>query len=627
MSETIIILKREFILPEFWVLCSLNNWYSKLVEKSIIKLYKKIPNLKIVSDVEFFPMLNREKIPYVRFSEYVPKVYKPTTTYDGAIELFERWFSKKPLNELKYKEYSIGTVIREEFMYSMTEYVKAIDIIQDIIKKEKPNKVIVINDKTLFGNACKSICGQKRIKFARIITNLTSLPAKRLSDFLDYSLKWRFLNLPMMRRKEFVKTKEAKKKLGEDFLLINCPYNFYYDRLKVVINEAKSRGINIKAAINDTLAQKKAEKEKTGYFSVGDYFAYSKELDLFKKELSRIWKSLIRESENRNFFSYDGLDIFSIVGGYLKYLFKIRFLWCAYYLESYENLFKKNKIKAVILMSDLAPIDNSLVLVAKRYGVLSLIAPHGALIEKRSFYPLTADKSMVWGRIMKKQMEGFGIPPERIVITGPYVFDNFVKKRVYARHLLKQFGIGKKDFVILLCTQKFEDVYYEKEVEETIKMTVKAVEGMPDTKVIITIHPREFPYVHEAVLKEMGMQGKIPVVKQDINELLSIADVMVGSFSTTTFNAVLYKKPMIYLNPIKRHKIFPVVESKAAISALNKEELAKIIGEIRSGKHLKESKKYGKKFFKDYCYRIDGKASKRIIDFTMKTIKAKSNHY
>jgi CDP-glycerol glycerophosphotransferase (TagB/SpsB family) len=324
--------------------------------------------------------------------------------------------------------------------------------------------------------------------------------------------------------------------------------------------------------------------------------------------------------KDNSFLSYDGLNLFPIIGDYLRYLFKTRFLWCAYYIESYESLFRKNKIKAVILMSDLAPLDSSLVLVAKRHGILSVIVPHGALIEKRSFYPIMADKSMVWGKIMKKQMEGFGISPNRLVITGPCVFDNFIKKKIYAEHLLKKFGIDKKDFVILLCTQKFEDVYYEKEVEETIKMAVKAIEGMLNTKMIVTIHPREFPYVHEAVLKELGMQNKIPVVKGDINELLSISDVMIGSFSTTTFNAILYEKPMIYLNPINRHKIFPVVESRTAVSAANKEELAKKLEEVMTKKYLKQSKKYGKKFFKDYCYKTDGKASKRIIDFVMKSI-------
>jgi len=103
--------------------------------------------------------------------------------------------------------------------------------------------------------------------------------------------------------------------------------------------------------------------------------------------------------------------------------------------------------------------------------------------------------------------------------------------------------------------------------------------------------------------------------------------VLISLYSTIIFNAILYEKPIISLNLMKRPEIFPIVKSKVAIGVSNEKGLVEAIEKTMNKKYLEQNKKYQKRFIKDYCYKIDNNSSKRVINLVMKMAKRKGNHY
>ncbi|MBU4070413.1 MAG: CDP-glycerol glycerophosphotransferase family protein [Nanoarchaeota archaeon] len=310
--------------------------------------------------------------------------------------------------------------------------------------------------------------------------------------------------------------------------------------------------------------------------------------------------------------NYGGQNVFPAFQEYFNYLFKIRFLWLAYYVNSYDNLFKKNKIKAVVVMDDLIPVNRALILIAKKYNIPSIVVPHGVFIDTagKGFIPLTADKMAVWGKIIKNQMINFGVNSKKLIITGASIFDDIVQKQKNNKNQFKE--NKKKKFSLMLGIQKYDDVFADKETEKIIKIAIESVQEFKDVELKISLHPRLSSNIIKSILKEK--KGNICIEKGKIEDLIKECDGLITLYSTIAFDAMFENKPIISLNPLNRPEIIPYVKSGVALKARNKKELINAIKKIRSEKFLNEWVKNKEKFLKNYLFKLDGKSSERVLN-------------
>jgi 3-deoxy-D-manno-octulosonic-acid transferase len=85
--------------------------------------------------------------------------------------------------------------------------------------------------------------------------------------------------------------------------------------------------------------------------------------------------------------------------------------------------------------------------------------------------------------------------------------------------------------------------------------------------------------------------------------------------STTALEAMILDKPVIIVDFIKNPFPTPYTESGAAIGVYKEEDLAPTIEKVlHNQKVQKELKNNRKQFVYEHAYKIDGQASKRVVD-------------
>ena len=72
----------------------------------------------------------------------------------------------------------------------------------------------------------------------------------------------------------------------------------------------------------------------------------------------------------------------------------------------------------LVLDEDATPLPRAALAVASRWGTPSTVVQHGAPCVRFGFAPLAADQICVWGEASRQQLTRWGVPPQRIVVTG-----------------------------------------------------------------------------------------------------------------------------------------------------------------------------------------------------------------
>gem|GEM_PF-841351 len=80
--------------------------------------------------------------------------------------------------------------------------------------------------------------------------------------------------------------------------------------------------------------------------------------------------------------------------------------------------FRRLRPRAVVLDEDATPMNRAAVLLARRHGAPSFVVQHGAPCCRFGFAPPAADRLLVWGEASRRQLLDWGVPADRIVVTG-----------------------------------------------------------------------------------------------------------------------------------------------------------------------------------------------------------------
>ena len=90
---------------------------------------------------------------------------------------------------------------------------------------------------------------------------------------------------------------------------------------------------------------------------------------------------------------------------------------------------------------------------------------------------------------------------------------------------------------------------------------------------------------------------------------------MITISSTTGLEALIMKKPLITVNFSGKPDAMPYAESGAAIGVYKPEDVRPAIKSVLENKDVREKlAKKAKLFIYEQCYKMDGKASERIVD-------------
>jgi hypothetical protein len=92
--------------------------------------------------------------------------------------------------------------------------------------------------------------------------------------------------------------------------------------------------------------------------------------------------------------------------------------WQSRLVGQIERHFRSVRPQALVLDADTTPLGRAAVAAARRCGAASFVVQHGAPCCRFGFSLPAADRFLVWGRSSRQMLRDWGVPPQRIRITG-----------------------------------------------------------------------------------------------------------------------------------------------------------------------------------------------------------------
>lgn len=322
----------------------------------------------------------------------------------------------------------------------------------------------------------------------------------------------------------------------------------------------------------------------------------------------------------------------------LKEDFLISFRYHIFYAILFIELMKRaieiEKPDLILVTCEYCLLGRAAVVAGKLKGVPTLAIQHGNIspysigyyhpVEEISdeiapqYCPIP-DKTAVYSPHDKELLLSIGhYPPDSVVVTGSSRYDilNHADKIYDKNKIFEELGLDTNKKMVLWTTQT-HGLPLEENIQNisAVYSTIKSLEGV---QLVIKLHPGED---QKAILYKKNKSAKPVIVDggADIYALLYVCDLMVTRHSTTATEAVALNKPVIILNLSGEPDPMGYVKEGVALGVYEGKDL-----KPATEKLLKDDADLAKnreKYIQKYLYKIDGKATERVVGLIKKMMK------
>lgn len=316
----------------------------------------------------------------------------------------------------------------------------------------------------------------------------------------------------------------------------------------------------------------------------------------------------------------------------------------------FENMIKKEKPSAIIMLDEQMPTGRILVSAARKHGVKTVGIQHGVIANHRAYlyhdtsnvsvsgkeigksFPIP-DVTCVWGELEYDVLVNkAGYSADQVVVTGNPRYDHLGRaSNTYSRdEFCNRYNINHGNKIILWVTQC--DGMDIEEIKAYFKEVFYALSDSLNVTLIIKQHPNDKPIYRKIIDKfiqeynsNLNIQIIVPNKLSNTTEMVYICDIVINKNSTTGQEAIAFHKPMIILDFSKEFPPYDIdyaeyVKEGVGIPVYNRGELKQAITDIiDNGSDIKAAQD---KYIKKHMYKIDGLASKRVADVIMRCIKS-----
>ena len=524
-------------------------------------------------------------------------------------ELFNEFY-KIVDKKVVYKNIDLFLVIKNDLFLSFYKYVKYIDILNYIIKKNNPKEVLIRYNES-----------KKENKFLDN-PKLSILIIKEICSIKKIPLK-----IKRIKNKEHSMNKNLKTYL---ISILGILQNIHFK----IMNSKKSKKKNVlfvggKSAYLPLLKDMKGKVKITRCgTSVGQAF-FDNDQDYYitfwnKPKIKNIEQYKPKIIENLRSMEYKEISFYNIFLPDLNYLFNTHFKILIRWIDEIYKI--EPYINAVVTTNDTRTLEQIIIKILKKHKKISYVVQHGYTTLSEGFFPLIknkmlADKMFVWGKTSKEWMAKEGLKKENLIITGSIKFDEYIEDGEVI-DLKRKFNILKDKKIILFIPEANNDLrchLSHKELTEFYRVLFSTINKMKEFTLFIKLHPSDkYLKLPEEILREEKANNVIILGKNfPLKPLLKQSDLIISLGSTVTLEAMFFKKPILIANFFNKESIVPFVENNMCIGINNKNKLKQdIINSIKNSDEL--VKKY-EKHFNDYVL-IDGNAHKKMSNAILNKI-------
>ncbi|MEA3346507.1 MAG: hypothetical protein U9Q21_00265 [Candidatus Auribacterota bacterium] len=510
-----------------------------------------------------------------------------------------------------YKDIDILHAYRKKIFNFLSNFYQKVHVIRKIIERESPSEIWV---------AKASVESNSKYPFLSIF----------LPDFVSPDISIRYFENLSNKKSNSINPKKLKL----------YPVRFILDlirRVSNLLNQVKSGNILVCSDLDKIPTLISCLRRKNVIFIREDIperlvfhlirkhvslrlFSDFKIFDNHRRAISEIKNNFIKKLNS----SLTDKDIYGI--NFTPYIRKIlTILWqkeltfVIKRINQIDSLFRKFKIKSLLVDEDSGIFTNILVQAARKHQCVSYVNCHSEPFHKSGIVPLTADYIFVWGKSQKKLLVNWGLEESKIIVTGCSKYDKYM--RVSSESIKAKicgdlgFKVSLPLGLIATCPLKKRRNVLENTLWQEIKQVIVTAGGFPGIQIIIKLHPGDYnePFVRNLV-KSMD-SGNIKVLKNyDPLALAKGVDFLIVCASTFSIDGLAYKKPVIltYNRCVKRYENLKVFYDGAT-----NEKLKNSIENILAGSYKDHITHW--KSAVDYCLNgMDGSASERITDVLTK---------
>ena len=334
------------------------------------------------------------------------------------------------------------------------------------------------------------------------------------------------------------------------------------------------------------------------------------------------------ENHKENIFSDAGVSLDHFLLPRFKFLL-LDYLWkSGIWIEAGRNLLREMKPEVVVLTYETGTLSRAIINACKESGTPSIGVQHGAFSESTDDYMRTEqthirnfvpDITAVWGERFRRLLVHKSVYDEgEVAVTGNPRMDFLVEAHslLDKQMIYRKYSLDPTRLIVLAAPTETIG-----RTESTVKN--RFFEGivqaaMDDTEVqwVIKLKPgaADEEYYHE-YLRELDDVSLI-VTQEDLYPLLTAAQVVVTPPSSVAIEALLMRKPVIYVAFPDAEDYFPhLIEAGAVLLDRDMSELLANVHRLStnfSSGLLSEDKL--EEVLSEENYKPDGHASKRIAN-------------
>jgi len=522
--------------------------------------------------------------------------------------------------DLPLLEMDESRVYRGHYIEKIIEYL---ELLQKVIKKEKPEEVVVMDNVTYQGKTIFTVANYMNIPvFILGMDKVSYLKHFFRANILPYLIK-KFRHFRDIQRRIWYKRRVMNGKGKKRILTITYDVN-QVKALKPVIDRLnQSKKYDIIVIRSDSIVSDRTKRlldsMKIPYNTFESYIDRNviTAMKNSEKLMKQKWEILRNDNKFQLSLRYKDIPIFYIFENIFSSLFvkSGHLADLVKQVEIIENILRIEKPDLVIVLGEVSSLRKILVRKCKERNIPTLFLQHGAFGEDTIFDIIIADKIAVQGNFTKKILLKMGCNPKDIVITGQPRYDLLANRKFDKDKVFKEFDLNPNKKLVLLTTQPMR--FWGGEGKEAlIRGVLLAMKELTQYQLLIKLHPmeeKEYNF-YARITKEIGVDAKI-VYDADIYELINACDVMVTGFSTTVFEAVILDKPVITINLTHKPDLMPYAESGIAVGVSRVEDIKPAIKKALENTGLrKRLEKNRKKFIREHLYKIDGKSTERVVN-------------
>jgi UDP-N-acetylglucosamine 2-epimerase len=358
---------------------------------------------------------------------------------------------------------------------------------------------------------------------------------------------------------------------------------------------------------------------------------WKKEKEAFKY-FKEVWETLKDDETFKELCIYNGKNLYNPVRTKFESYFNILFPRAVKHIEIAKRMIEKEKPDLNLIVNEYGDFERALVIAGKQRGVSTMAVQHGVFTPTKIEYifnkeekgkVILPDITCVFGQYYYDLLTKNSIyEPEQVVVTGQPRYDVlYHADKLYSKEkFLKRYNVNPKHKIVLWTTQCHG--ISEEENKKNFKAVFEMMHNIKNATLIIKQHPGEggeYTKMIKKFLNKYKINAVITPKSSDTYEQIFACDLMITRHSTTAIEAVALNKPVIILNLSGEPDLVEYVKESVALGVYDEKDLKATIEKL-----LKDDSELAKnraKYIEKYLYKIDGKATERVVRLIEKMIK------